>query len=272
MPSAVTLQHPEGPYVEVRPEDVEGCLERGFKRVTGIDAHIPDINHNFVHTRIDRHVGRHALVIGNGPSVRGIPPQLMQAFVKKHDALVIGTNNMFDLWGTEEPCPCHYWVILDKVFWWNNKNKIHAARQWMKEHHHVAPIMVFHFDPQQLMIYERIVVDTAHDAMFHPKYEANVYPHGESSGVAAINHALHMGCSTLYLTGHDLKLDDQGNTHGHGVRDEERRGYTQGEGMLPGYEVCAMWARQLGRKVWNMSPISVIPSFPFTTVGTLMKG
>src|SRR5690606_32827310 len=262
--SSVTLRHPNGSvFVEVRPSDVDPCIRRGFEVV---NSRAPLLRQALEQSRINRHQGRDALVLGNGPSLGMMHPDALAEWVRRERLLVIGTNNMFAPWQAwpDRDIECDYWVILDRTFWDKHRDAIngYCARRPVDR----LPIFVLHFDPQQLVLYERIRVDRSTTPAGHPNYTPGVYFHGKSSGVAAILHALHMGCRRLYLLGHDLTLGPNGETHSFGIRPPEAKGYNQGESMRAGYSMAAEWARQLNRTVLNCSPISTLRCFPTMVV------
>lgn len=88
----------------------------------------------------------------------------------------------------------------------------------------------------------------------------NCLRHGNSSGYAAINLAVHLGAKRIYLLGYDMKFKDGKSHHhgGHPVRNTE----TVFTKMLPFFPSIVEPLKKHGIEVLNANPDSAIECFP----------
>lgn len=198
--------------------------------------------------------GREAFIVASGPSAGLTRPGAIQKF--SHNRLTIGTN---DVWRVDngKPLECDFFVILDIKFYEDHWQEIFDYQQPRNS----IPITFFPIDRKHL----RIPIDMNWDANHSKfcdkiKYDPDRYFHGHSSGVAAVQFAMHAGCKKIYLLGHDLSTIPS-RTHGFGTRQREKTGYEQGLTMRAGYDLLAMHARELGVDIINLSAISRLDQF-----------
>lgn len=204
---------------------------------------------------IDHHKGRAALVCASGPSLAQFGPFLRE-YIPGTDMVVWGTNCVFNVAGGE-PLPCDYLVVLDDSLWEQNHRQF---MRYLKQYPNALPCLAF--NPQEDLRYHFVGINMGKTPDTSPEYEPGSYFHGSSSGVAAIQMAMHCGCNPIYLVGHDCGTID-GKTHGHGVRSDHelRDNYPQGLTMLAGYGVVAKHAKQIGVEIYNLSPHSRLACF-----------
>lgn len=202
--------------------------------------------------------GAEAFVVASGPSAGMVNPDVVRRFGLNR--ITIGTN---DVWRVldGEPMECDFFVILDRKFYEDNWKHI---AEYRIQRPRSMPVTYFEMDTPHL----RIPIDLQCDAREEMRrdipapYDPNRYFHGHSSGVAACQFALRLGCKRIYLLGHDL-ISLPHKTHGFGVRQlEKETNYSQGLTMQPGYDLLARHADELGVEVVNLSPISALTQFP----------
>lgn len=202
-----------------------------------------------------RHAGRAALVCGNGPSLAMLGPEGFAEFVAAVRPVVWAVNEAWkSLRG--QPVAADYLVILDQHLW-------NASREPIDSMLAAQPgcVPVLCFDPHENIDYQFIPISLSRLPKQSPPYEVNTYFHGNSSGIAAVQMAMHCGCNPIYLIGHDLVCYN-GASHGFGKRGQDAANkYPQGEGMRAGYSLLAQHAASLGVRIVNLSSISSIDDF-----------
>ena len=187
-----------------------------------------------------------------------ILPRNLQAFADKRNAVVIGTNNVWNVL-SGFPLKADHVVMLDKDFWmkgWKNWLGYSGCFQ------DCVPVLGFEPNPPPKSFIP-IKIELQRLASASPAYERGRYFHGMSSGCAAIQFALHAGVTEIFLLGHDLRVAE-GKTHGNGVRTNHElvQNYPQGRGMIQGYQVAYEHAQKLGVNMVNLSPVSALTFIP----------
>jgi len=199
-----------------------------------------------------------AFAIASGPSSGLANPDTVRNFAK--DKITIGTN---DVWRVLDggPINCDYFVILDIRFY---EDHFHEIRSYLQNYPNSIPITYFDLDIPHF----RIPIDMNWDARqelrgaIQRPYHPDNYFHGHSSGVAACQFAMKLGCSEIYLLGHDL-ITIPTRTHGFGIREQEKKtNYQQGLTMRSGYDLLATHAEQEKISIINLSAISSLDQFP----------
>jgi len=208
------------------------------------------------------HKDQVALIVASGPSSGMITQQYLEKFrehYKEQGTVIIGTNNVWNV-ASGSPLFADYGVILDRDFLAKNQGPMNTYRKL-----NPAFIPVLGFKPRNDVLgkWHQINILTDRTAEFEPAYEFGQYFHGLSSGVAAIQFALHCGVSKILLIGHDLCCHE-GKTHGNGKRNniELDKNYPQGRDMMIGYMWVYEQAKSLGVDVLNLSPISELNFIP----------
>jgi hypothetical protein len=158
-------------------------------------------------------------------------------------------------------------VILDEPFFEEHSS---AVRLWLEP---LRPkgLLALCFDPPTVPVgwptypdYLGLPLDIAVHAHDAPAYSTARLYHGESSGCAALQMALHSGASPIYLIGHDCRVIGD-RTHAWGVRSvvERADGYRQGKGMIAGYDLASKHAASIGVPVFNLSEHSALTCFSY---------
>lgn len=217
----------------------------------------------FLHgSTVNRHLGRDALVIASGPSAGSVPVDRLRAWADAAGLVTWVTNNAHSICGGSPFPRADYLAILDDNFWFTRREKLAAYL-----HANPLCVPVLGFDPGDCALsYQRVVVDMNRTPNTAPAYVPNEYFHGNSTGIVACQMALHCGCRSIWLLGHDCKTIG-GKTHGDGVRcaEELSNGYKQGRDMLAGYATLAAHAAALGVRITNLSRDSAVECFPRAT-------
>ena len=98
-----------------------------------------------------------------------------------------------------------------------------------------------------------------------------------NSGAAAISVAVWAGCTRVILLGFDMKLDESGKQHWHGLYKSAKETKPRKPKNLPfskhlvGFPVIAEQARQRGVEILNACPDSAIEVFRKVTVKELLN-
>lgn len=214
-----------------------------------------------------KHQGRVALIAATGPSLSSVPLHTLEALVARENAVVWGVN---DVWRShrEGALGCDYYVVLDERYLTTHAEPVLA---YLGKFPKCLPC--FAFTPDLDLRYYELRIDMHKTPETDPEYVRSHYWHGLSSGVAAVQMAMHAGCSTIYLIGHDCRAAGP-KTHAFGRRsvDEAKGNYPQGSRMLDAYAVLSRHAKALGIDVFNLSAISAIDSFPRLDPVALAEG
>lgn len=236
--------------VDVPDDLVEDTLRRNFK----LDP-FPDTRPALAAALAGSLAGRAALCMASGPSMAAWPYEQLTRLAAA--CTCWATNNAYDVCNGRPVPACRYHVMLDRDFWETNRQAIRGFAAATK----CVPCL-FH-QPSEDLEYVQVPVNQGRTADTDPAYEEGRYWNGNSSGIAAVQMALHARPRVIFLLGHDCQ-NAMGRTHGHGVRhpDELRGNYPQGKNMLPGYRVLARHAKQLGVEIYNLSPWSAVQDFP----------
>lgn len=205
-----------------------------------------------------RHEGSRAFVAASGPSMGLFPRERILAYAE--GMVKWATNNAWEVC-RGAAFPAEYLVIMDEHFFLRHEEKVLA---YLAEY---DATLVTSFNVSRLRKWQKVPVPMTAFAKDRPPYRVNEYFHGKSSGVVAIQMALHAGCSEIHLLGHDCTTA-HGMTHGNGVRHQHElvRGYPQGKQMVAGYELVAEHARQLGVRTVSLSPVSTLQCFEKETI------
>lgn len=240
--------------VDVPLDLVEENLRRGFR----IDP-MPDDRAEIANALAGSLVGRSALCMASGPSMVAWPYEDLSALASL--CTCWATNNAYEACGGLPVPRCHYLTILDSDFWDRNRA---AIRKFEGE---TGCLPCLCFQPSEAIRYMQLAIPFSKTPESGPPYQPGHYWHGNSSGVAAVQMALHARPRRVFLLGHDCTVAG-GRTHGSGVRssDELRQKYPQGRNMLAGYSLLAKHAAQLGVEIYNLSPWSAVKDFPVLSI------
>lgn len=249
---------------------VKDRLEMGWKVSSAIDER--PVLHN---TTPGRHKGRAALVLATGPSASMVNADAIFDLVKKRKCVTWVVNDP-DRVLKGDPFPgADYLLVLDEQYWSDRRA---AIGKYLMANPFCLPVLNFD-PPERLFRYQKISIDVATEAGGAGEYVANHYFYGKSSGIAAIQMAMHAGCTLIYLLGHDC-IAHQGRSHSYGVRRPEEanatkespNGYPQGQrDMIASYAVLAKHAEQIGVRIVNLSPISALDCFERRTIAQALK-
>lgn len=256
------LQAPDGRLVDVPMWKVKDCLAAGWRMPVIADSR-PALHS----TTVDRHKGKPALIVATGPSSSLVRAYELRGACNRIGAVTWSCNDVWRVCGGEAFPSVTYHVVLDDVYWHVHREQIGA---YMRNYPGTLPVLAFEL--HEPVAYQRIGIDMFNLPKPGTPYQPNAYFHGNSSGCAALQMALHCGCDPIYLIGHDLTATPK-QTHGFGVRsgEELNNGYPQGKMMVDGYNLAAEHARSLGRTIVNLSPISKLTCFTSGDVREFVK-
>lgn len=245
-----------------RKADVPGeILKEKLRDGWTIDP-FPDDRDELFRSLPGRHQGRSAIVIASGPSSGLVERDEVAALIKRENLVVFGVNDADRSMGGLPVPALDYLMILDDHLW---NDRLANLQELLRAHPAALPVTAFEISEDVRYIYTPFSVadDPNHLGPSKVQYVVGRLFHGYSSGVAAIQIAMWMGCRKIYLLGHDLQVA-HGRTHGFGVREagEKSRNYPQREKMFAGYETIAYHAHKLGVEVVNLSPCSALRFFP----------
>ena len=236
--------------VDVPDELVEENLRRGFR----IDP-VPDDRPALAASLAGSLAGGFAFCMASGPSMAAWPREMIAELASA--CTCWATNNAYEVCGGLPVPACRYLVVLDRDFWEVHREKVRAFVAAS------GAVPCLCFQPSESVRYLELPISLSRTPDTDPSYEPGRYWHGNSSGVAAVQMALHARPRAIFLLGHDCSVA-AGRTHGNGVRSHEElvRKYPQGSSMLPSYAVLARHAKQLGVEMYNLSPWSAVKDFP----------
>jgi len=242
---------------------VKGKLEEGYIKDDG--AHVREA---FTASMPGRHKGRTAFVAGCGPSMGMVSQGQIEKLIRASKSVVWAVNDVWKVCDGQPLNAADYLVVLDEDHWTGFRSlfgKYLAANPFC--------LPVLSFDPAELINrYQRIGIDMSRPSSSVGEYEMGKFFYGESGGIAAIQMAMHCGCDLIYLLGHDLTSKD-GRSHGWGARrtEEVNQSYPQGRSMEAGYAVLRRHADELGIRIVNLSPISILTCFEKSSVEAEIK-
>lgn len=208
------------------------------------------------------HKGRPALVIASGPSSGLVDPDAVRRLLDETNPVVFATNDADRSMGGKPVPRLDYLMIIDGHLW---DDRYHQLRALLAAN--PGSLLIAGFECQEDVDYiytpTGINLDPNQLGPSNIDYVIGQLFHGFSSGVAAIQIAMWMGCGPIYLLGHDLQCVG-GKTHGFGVREagEVSKNYPQRTQMFAGYETIAYHATKIGVEVVNLSPCSALTYFP----------
>lgn len=231
--------------VDVPEDQVRACLSRGY-----ILDPFPDTRGELHAALPGKHRGRTAIVFGSGPSMRLYPRSTIIGLSDKLNAVRWAVNDAWRVLDGRD-CPADYLVILDDHYYRDRRDNVRA---YLARYRNCLP--AFAFDLNEPVAYLRLHINIGDTPDTSPPYSCNEYFHGNSSGITAIQMAMHAGCNPIYLLGHDCAPAPDGTTHGFGNRDKGK--YPQGLTMLDGYKTIHEHASRLGVRVVNLSPIGLV--------------
>lgn len=258
MSNYLRMQNPKTGSVQ----DIPAACVNDHKARGWVECSVPDRRAELSGSVIGRHAGRSALVIASGPSASSVPVERLRAWADREKLVTWATNDVFRMCGGKPFPRADYLLILDDNFWYAHAAALHG---YLRENPSCLPVL--HFDPgDEAVTYQRIAISMDETPDKRPAYQPGAYFHGNSSGIAAVQMAMHTGCKTVYLLGHDCKVIG-GKTHGAGVRsgEELNNNYKQGSGMIPGYRLLAEHGRAQGVTILNLSSESAVDCFPRIT-------
>lgn len=220
----------------------------------------------------DKHKGRSAIVIASGPSSGIVDREAVADLIRHENLVVFGVNDADRSMGGKPVPRLDYLVILDDHLW---DDRLPKLLPLLDANPGSLPITAFTIQEDVRYIYApfSFVEDPNTKGPANIPYIVGQLFHGWSSGVAAIQLAMWMGCRRIYLLGHDLQVA-HGRTHGFGVREagEKNRNYPQRAKMFAGYETIAYHAQQIGVEIINLSPCSAISYFPIRPLTAATPG
>ena len=246
-----------------RKADVPGeILKEKLRDGWKIDP-FPDDRPELYNTMPGKHKGRAAIVIASGPSSGLVDRDEVIEMIRRENLVVFGVNDADRSMGGLPVPMLDYLVIIDDHLWDDRFPKLKAL---LDENKDALPVVAFTISEDVRYIYAPIAIgeDPNTKGPANIEYVVGRLFHGYSSGVMAIQIAMWMGCTKIYLLGHDLQVA-AGRTHGFGVREagEKSRNYPQRDKMFAGYETIAYHAAKIGVEIINLSPCSAIKFFPF---------
>lgn len=256
--AAVRLISPDGKRkVDMPPWLARERLTQGWKP----DPY-PDRRGSLYGAMPGLHKGRPALVIASGPSSGLVDPDAVRRLIDETSPVVFATNDADRSMGGKPVPRLDYLVIIDGGLW---DDRYHQLRALLAANPGSLPITGFDVQEEVDYIYTPVsaLMDPNQIGPQNVDYEIGRLFHGWSSGVAAVQVAMWMGCGPIYLLGHDLQCA-QDRTHGFGVREagERSKNYPQRVNMFAGYETLAYHAAKIGVEVVNLSPCSALTYFP----------
>lgn len=191
--------------------------------------------------KFNQYEGSQCFVIAGGPSLRGFD------FSKLRHEYTIGINKICQVF--------HPWILLS----WDR-----VCYNWYQTQLIKSPIVMV--DPSNSNFDRVFYVRSAGD--FGTPTEINRIYIGTHTGYAAINLALALGFSPIYLLGFDYKPDSSGNYHvtddwGHRKDvDETFKRFSAEVDRLPEYVK--------GRQIINLNPDSELKSFPIQDIESVL--
>lgn len=232
-------------------------IAEGFK----LDE-FPDVREELHNAMPGRHKTRPALVLGCGPSCGIVPITDVLKLVARTNAVVFATNEVYKLFNNEPFPRADYLVFLDEPLWLDRRDRI---GKYLLANPFCVPCLAF--DPSEDLRYQQAKIDMGCMPQDAGPYRMGHYFFGSSSGITAIQMALHSGCREIFLLGHDL-CAHKGASHGWGPRRQEEVAddYPQGRQMFAGYAVVAGHAKELGARIVNLSPVSKLDCFDRSTI------
>lgn len=192
--------------------------------------------------------GTDVFVIGGGPSLRGFDWSLL------HGRHTIGCNDAFRL-GSDV---CRVVFFSDAGFYERAKDDL--AR---------FPGLVVSHCP-------RLVVKPPPFVKLLPRMPSGLFEHcigfGKNSGCGAVNLALLMGASRVFLLGFDCKVSPEGTTHWHDHNRTAKPNPQLYPRFLDGWRDVSRDLPRVfpGRQVINLGPDSAIPFFPQQPVESVL--
>ena len=193
------------------------------------------------------------LILGGGPSLLD---SLKGRICKKDDWFTIGVNLAFMFGDWENVC-----YFLDALLWWNHeeglkrfggrKISLDKTKEGVKSIVGIAP---------DVEVWRR---KGGHGICTIPK---TAYA-SRTSGGSAINIAYHLGAKRIFLLGYDMHGDVNGwmqNWYPEKYqRQPSKKGYAAS--MAPFVRI-AEDAKRLGLEIFNATPGSALPNFPFVDI------
>ena len=93
---------------------------------------------------------------------------------------------------------------------------------------------------------------------------------GSNSGYGALNMAVLLGASPIYLLGYDMMGDGNGHqAHWHDGHPETQKGKIYSEQFIPKYEAALPNIKETGARVINLNPLSAMKCFEFGDSGDI---
>jgi len=162
-----------------------------------------------------KHRGQRGFVIGGGPSIRDISPEIVE---KLKQEITVGSNHAFKLF---EPT---YLIFIDRGYW----------RTFNQDLKSLQKTIMFYPSKLTSVTIKNALQFPMGSEKNHPiapeKWNDRV-PTWNNAGVTAIRIANIMGLNPIYLLGCDLDKDAKrrGETHFHDCYDEKRKNATKPE-------------------------------------------
>ena len=258
MSKAIRLVSPDGSRkADVCPEILPEKIRDGWRYDT-----FPDDRGELYGSLPGKHRGRPALVVASGPSAGLVDRKAVIDLIDRENPVVFGVNDADRSMGGLPVPSIDYLAILDDGLW---NDRLPKLQELLKANSDAIPCLAFTIDEDVRYIYTPVAMRVDPNLIAPQKIEYVVGRlfHGWSSGVMAVQLAMWMGCSPIYLLGHDLQVAG-GRTHGFGKREagEFSRNYPQRANMFAGYETLAYHARSIGCEIINLSPCSALTFFP----------
>jgi hypothetical protein len=203
--------------------------------------------------------GKRCFIVGGGPSLKGFDFDLL------HNELTIGINRTIEVFNPS------IWFSSDKRFirWVESGMLGGALRKKFKSYTHGLKCLVTRSEnyPADILILRPSIENRLSSSMQNGIFSGRC--DGCNSGLGALNLALCLGASPIYLLGFDMKggPDGKQNWHHADYPQVESAGiYLQ---FIQAFEKIAKQANKKARIV-NLNPDSALRCFPFENIDKII--
>lgn len=200
--------------------------------------------------------GYRCFILGGGPSLIGFD------FARLIGEKTIATNRMFE----SAPFADILFSMDQRFYRWVNTNALGATT---RERFATFSGIKLWLDTMNLRYDSSIYyVRGLHAQRFPPSLKTGVW-HGANSGYGALQVAMALGASPIYLLGYDMKHAD-GRSHSHSGYPIPQRPHQVDHFRRP-FEAQAPLITQSGIRVVNLNPDSALRCFEFSTFAEVMN-
>jgi len=208
--------------------------------------------------------GRRCFIIGGGPSAKNFPWEILRG------ELVIGVNRAFEF------CDPTIIFSMDTRFWgWVEKGDLDHMSQWHKKgmlDSRLTPIRQKFQDYEGFKCWLTVDVFPWPDDIYVLDYDrkdgmtSSLHTglgSGGNSGFGALNLALCLGASPIYLVGFDMKGENRRQAWFHNGYPMVQQSNVYSEKFLPSFERAMNDIRRFGARIINLSSNSALKCFEF---------